>query len=103
MNINDCWGDLTDISVCTSVFVVADVSYSSPRNYILLLSKTIFIRSNYQQNIEFNFENTAGMRQEGFNMSFAIRAGFVVFGGALPPVAGPALRLMASKLTNNPQ
>ena len=34
--------------------------------------------------------NIAGMRQEGFYLSFAICAGFVVLGDALPPVAGPA-------------
>ena len=32
----------------------------------------------------------AGMRQEGFNTSFTICEGFVLLGGALPPVAGPA-------------
>ena len=34
--------------------------------------------------------NIAGMRQEDFNVSFAICPGFVVLGDALLPVAGPS-------------
>ena len=46
--------------------------------------------------------NIAGMRQKGFNMSFAIYPGFVVLGDALLPVAGPAT-IDSFKAYNNPQ